>query len=1033
MISYFASLIKKSESDFSTLFIRNGKVSFLIGIAIAILGAFSLSVIPKESQPNIEFGEVVITTPYSGVNASDIDSLITQKIESKVQSITSLDTYSSLSENSISRITLTFDPGTDMTEALSDIRSKVDQATSELPQDLDSDPLITEIDTSQIPFLEIILSGDASPQELGEMGEELKTALEGIKEVSGVNLSSVETEFHVNVKKEKIDALGLSLQDIQNAIRNAHKDTPIGDLEIEGKEYSIRFQGKLKTTEDIAQVPIKTFSLDSSYPQIVTIEDIATVEKNEKARSPILRFSNGTSVHNAISLQVSRSSGADIFRADTEAKKITESFVEKHPTPDIFINYANEGAKVMEEDFQELFQNAVISIGVVLLLIFFFVGFREGWVASLVIPLSFLMTIFALFATGGTMNFMTNFSMILAIGILVDTAIIIVEGASHFLKKGYSPRESALLSFYEFRGPLFSGMATTLVVFFPLFFLPGVLGKFLAYIPITVTFVLTSALFISLFLIPAYSAFFLKKNQKESRFRTKLNQFFDSIMDFYASILMRIIPSQIKKWGLMIGMIGIFIGSFFLPIPFDQFPSEDSDSLNITVEKSIGTPSAETLQTAIQVEKKLLALPETKLIRTEINNHTASIYMELFPMAERKKNNLRTSKQIQFFLDEDFTLFSDADVRVKPQSAGPPVEFPINFRVILSDAEHINTGKEITQTLTQMLKETEGTQGVNNNVEESPGEYRYTINREKAMKLGVSPDMIANTVRTALFGTTVATITKNNQDIDIRVQFPSDKIQTITDLQNIKITPSLPLSELVSVEKREALSKIERYEGDIMFRVSSLVGEGGNATEITEKFSEKIGLLSNTPSSFVNTLPEGIRIQNASESAENADLYASLNIAGVLAILMIFTILVIQFNSFSQPLLILMTILFAQVGVAFGLFITDTPKSLAYILGVISLAGIVVNDAIIMVDKMNKNIRSETFTDRFQAIAEAGKSRFIPVVLTTLTTSAGIIPLIFVDAFWAGLSYTVVFGLSLASFLTLIMIPVGYTLFWKKI
>lgn len=1026
------------KTSFSTFLIKNTKVSFLFGLAIVVMGLFATLVIPKESAPNIEFGVVNITTVYSGVSATDIDSLVTQKIESKISAITSIKKYTSSSSSGISNITAEFRPGVNMVKAVSDVRSKVDEAKNELPSDLDSDPIITEIDSSLTPFLQVILFGEYPAHELSIVAEKLKIDLESLPGVAKVSLSgNQDTEIQVRIDKQKIESLGILIPQVQNAIRSAHSDVPIGDIQINNLEYTLRFQGKLKTLDDVKNVSIANIGTQSS-PKIIFLKDIAVVKESGKSDSDIIsRYGKiGSKSENAVTLSISRTGGQDIFAADQGVRDAVEEFSKQSFLPGMEYDYAAEGVVRMNDDFSNLFQNAGTSVLLVLILLFLFIGLREGLVASLVIPLSFLSTIAVLFFLGKSLNFMTNFAMILALGILVDTAIVMVEGSHHYIQKGMDPKQAALKSFEEFRAPLVSGMATTVVVFLPLFFLPDIMGKYLSYIPVTVTIVLLAALFISLFLITSYSGVLLKKKklhdpsenyiEKKSilkSFRGKIDASFARGINFYKEILLFIIPSRKKKWGMFFIVMLLFFGSFQIPVKFEMFPSADGGSLSISFEKPVGTDVLSTLEPAKILEDEILTYPEVKKVKTLITKNNAEIYVELLTIDERAKKNMRTAKELEEILNTRFQEISKESVQIQGEAKGPPSSSPVGFRVVMKDIEYLDDAKKVTESLTQIVKKEAGTQGVRNTISEIPGEFRFSINREKALKLGINPDSIASMVRTALYGSSVATITREKQDIDIRVQLSEDDIGSIEDVQNFIIAPNIPLSSVVTITKEVALSDISRYDGKLMFKVSAFLTKEGNASEITASVLAKLeaGAL---------PLPNGVSIEDASENADNAALMSSLLGSGIMAIIMIFIILVVQFNSFSQPLLILQTILFAQIGVSLGLYITDTPRSLAFILGVISLAGIVVNDAIIMVDKMNRNIASGEFVDKFNAIASAGASRFIPVVLTTLTTSAGILPLIFVDAFWAGLSYTIFFGLMVSTFLTLFLIPVGYTLFW---
>lgn len=1047
--------------------IRHPKVAFLIGLTLAIWGGLSTLSIPKESAPYIAFGIVNINTVFTGASAIDVDTLITQEIEEKIKNINGVSKYTSVSRNSVSSITLEFEPGQNMTKAVGDIRSKVDEAKPSLPAEINDDPQITEIDSSIEPFLSIILSGDVSPLFLTDTAEDLRDTIENVSDVAAVSINGgKQREIVVSVDQNQVDSLGITLSDITSSIRESHRDTPIGDLEIDGYDYAIRFEGKHKTVEDVRNIVLKD-ARSGDIPSIITLGDVAKVSERPEDNDAIFRFAradeNGTlsPFANAVELSVSRKSRSDILAVDERTKAAVDSFVQSKLPKGITVAYTRQSAEIMRDDYRQVLVSGLQSVVIVMLFIFFFVGVMEGLVASIVIPTTFLVTIGVLGFLGKTLNFMTNFSMILSLGILVDTAIVIVEGAHRFIKMGFSRKEAAILTLSEYRAPLISGILTTVAVFIPLLSLSGILGQYLSFIPVTVIIVLLSSLFISLLLLPSYAAQLLPKSDNEKNpfvsavnpsqkqiifqyFRKKIDALIQGIIRRYAQLLKKILIRRFWRLTLFGGVLFLFFASFRVSIPFELFPQSDQPFLSVSVEMPQGATTSTTFRVAKEVETLVGDEPEVLFVETNVNGNTANISLELLENAIREKQGLRSSMEIEndiFAQTDDIAEKYGASIRAQSAQNGPPSEFPVGFRVVARDKSLIQEAQRVAIEATEILKTIPGTMGVKNDIEQIPGEFRFTVDRRKAIALGISPSSVAETVRTALQGSTAAVINRDGRDIDIVVELGEADIKTVSDIEQLMLYSSrggsIPISEVVQRQRQDALSTLRRNEGDIAFTVSSLLGEGGNAGIITNAFLEKInqGTLS---------VPDGVEIVNAGENEENADLIMDLLRGFVMAILIMFLILVIQFNAFLQPVLILLTILFAQIGVTIGLYITGTPRSLAYILGIIALAGIVVNNAIIMIDQMNRNRKKspensselkeekESKRELASAIVEAGKSRFVPVILTTLTTSAGIIPLIFQDEFWAGLSYTVVFGLLIASALTLFVTPITYFQFERE-
>jgi HAE1 family hydrophobic/amphiphilic exporter-1 len=579
-------------------------------------------------------------------------------------------------------------------------------------------------------------------------------------------------------------------------------------------------------------------------------------------------------------------------------------------------------------------------------------------------------------------------------------------------------------------------------VFIPLLSLPGILGQFLIFIPITVITVLTVALILSLTVLPAYVSVLIpdphQARRKKSRF-PRWNRFGDAfrhwfddrvdrVTESYRSKLEWLLTKRFRRLTAFAVTILLFILSFRIPLPFELFPSGDSPMMSVSLRMPQGTVTEKTQQPTALVENILLRQPEVSRVRSVVSGSAGDLTIELLTNKDRERKGLMTSKELENKWEPLFDSIArryGATVRIGTASMGPPSEAPVAFRVIAEDRNRLPEAEAVTNELTDLIKTIPGTSGVTNNIEKIPGEFRFRVNRERAVALGVIPEQIPGLTRTALKGQTAATIARDGRDIDITVEFDDSGFTTIEELKRLKIyTPAgvgIELGQVIDIEQEDALSAINRQDGDLAFTVSSLVGDGGNAQAITLAAQEKIAALD---------LPAGVAVADAGENQENAGLIFGLLSGLVIAVLLMFLIIVTQFNAFFQPLLILFTILFAQIGVAVGLYLTDTPRSLPYLIGVISLAGIVVNHAIILVDQIN-NLRDRRRESGeadivVPAAVEGGASRILPVVLTTLTTTVGIIPLIFQDAFWEGLSFTIVFGLLFATVLTLFLTPALY-------
>lgn len=1030
------------SSSFFTSLIRLPKVAFFLGIMIAIWGLVSYFSIPKENAPYIAYGIVNISTPYAGVAAADMKDLVTEKIETKIKNITGITSYSSVSSNGLSTITVEFEPDTDMVKAVSDIRSKVAEAKSFLPTDLEQDPIITEIDSTLTPYMTVVLSGKFSPLELYTFAKDLEKSVEKVSGVSKIDITGgAERQIVVRLDKNKMESLGVGIDEIITVLRNTNKDVPIGDFDIADKTYVVRFEGKFVDTTDIENVVVKTLSNQTNENQlsVISLKDIAKVQEEGKDDAIITRFAvQKSSPENAIFLNISRSTSGDIFSVDAATRKKIEEYAAKNFPSDLHVSYANEVLPNIQQSFSEVFQVGYEAIIIVMLIIFLFVGVLEGIISALIIPITVLFTIGILNIMGASLNFMTNFSMILALGILVDNAIVIVQGIYSNIKQGMDAVSAAQKSVEDFKGPLIAGTLTTLAVFLPLLSLPGVLGQYLSFIPITVSIALASSLFIALFLISSYSATLVplfsssqKKTgfiaQKLKDFRNAIDYFIDHI---YGVFLNTILPSRTIRLSLLLGSIFLLYLSSFFPISSEQFPAGDSDRLSVIIEKPVGTIQESVLSSVQDIERLLVSFPETKHITTTIHNEKATIDIELLPKDTREDLGLRTSMEIETEINMVLPRIPNAQAQLSSEQKGPPSDSPVAFRVIAEDRKYMEAAKKVTMDLTTIMNQMDGATGVKHNIKEIPGEFRFSVDREKAMKLGVMPDTIAMTMRSIVNGTTATTVTRSGQDIDVIVRYDTEAIDSLDDFKNIMIRSvsgsQIPLSELVIQTQFNGVQSVFTEDGDTAFTISAFLGlksngDEGNADDITKQFKEHLGEYS---------LPEGVQVIDAGESASNAELNNSLAVGGVAAILLMYFIVFFQFQSFLQPIIILQTILFAQIGVNLGLFLFDIPKSLAYTLGLITLFGIIVNHAIILIDQINKNRNAFgkiiSYEEVISVVVEGCKSRFHPVIMTGIATIAGLVPLLSVDEFWYGLASTIIFGLITATVLIFFVTPATY-------
>lgn len=1024
-------LLERAEKSWMSFFIKKTKVAFLAAMGIAIWGLGSAILIPKESAPQIDYGIITVSTFYDGASAVDIDQLITQEIENEIKNVNDIRKIQSVSRNSSSSITLELEPDADVNKILNDVRSKVDEAKGKLPEDAE-DPQIREINSgNERSLFSVHLAGDFHPALLRDYAEKLTNYLEQFSYIRSTSISGgAEREIFIDLDPLLLEQYKITPLEVRQAIRTTHKDSPIGDLEIGNLEYSLRVQGRHKNAEDIRDIIVKNRASGSQQASI-TVDDLAEVYEKEEDMESLEYYASNESMQrmSTVKITVNKSANTDIFKLDPTIRKQILDFVEKEFGDELQVQFTMEEIEDVRDSYDNVIRSGVSSIIIVIIIIMLFIGVREAFIAGSVIPLTFLSTIAVTNAYGGTLNFMINFSMILALGILVDTAIVIVEGIHEGIKKGFTPKESAMMALEEFKFPLISGMLTTLAVFIPLFTLPGILGKYLSFIPIAVAITLSASLLISLFLVPAIgSVAFSSNTQATTKYRKWFNKIHDKVTEKYKKFLFTKLKSRFWRLGVMYGVLILFIFSMFIPVKFQMFPGDDFDLFQVQVRMPEGTIQEETTNALRPVEEIIYSkVPEMKHMEMTVNDDTADMTVYLYKKDIREERAMRKSIEIANDLRPFFKEFTTYEVNIKEATMGPPVDSPVAIRIITDDANKLALAQEVAEDFKEILKNIPGSDNVKDDLANIPAEMSYRINREEALRRGVNPDDIATVLRSAVSGIKAVTLTRGGREVDVTLRYDPKFIKDFNDIHNIQILNDkgnyISVSQLVDEEIQSALNEIRRADRNIAITISSDLIKDGNALEVTKAFKESLENYE---------LPDGISTEDVGENSENEDLFIALGFGFVIAIFLIFSILVVQFNSFSQPFIIVYTIVMSILGVNVGLYLTDTPRSLAFIIGIISLSGIVVNDAIIMVDRINNLRKKYTEKSLKEIIAFSGSTRLQPIILTTLTTAAGIFPLTFVDKFWAGLAITIMFGLVVASTLTLFVTPAMYYQFTRE-
>lgn len=1057
-------------SWFYGFWVRNYRIGIMAVVLIFLLGFSGIISIPKESSPDIKFWLVSIGTAYVGASPEDIDSLITTRIEKQIKSIQGIDTISSSSRQGFSNIVVTLKAEADTDKLVQQIKDAVSLA--DLPTDA-TDPSVNEISTESQRLFSVFLSHTdkrTSRDILLQRANEIQKKFEGKYNIDTVVIDGSDiSELEVIVHGAKMAALQISPAKVADIIRQYNQSFPIWKFTLDTKSYDFRIEGDVESFEALLKIPVNIADGGA-----IPLGEFATLKRTWKNTSQE-RMNQGENVDMPfVQMTFNKQPRKSVFSTAKEVRKVLEEQVASFG-PEWHIEYGFDLAEVISEDYANLGWNAVQTLILVFGCVFFFIGIKESLIAAISIPLAFLISILTLNWLDLSLNFMTNFSLVLSFGIAIDLTLVIIEETTKKTKLWFSPSMAVLLAINELKLSVISSTAVTLIVFVPMMVLPGIIGKFLSYIPITVFSTLLATLFLalstnsSLFIrIAKNQKWYIKspfvehhmtpdertllaeerkgKEQRPPESQTYRELLLEWIENWYEGTLKWWMDTMFRRRMLIWWPVVLTILSFVFLAPRliggSLFPSDDSPFVFITVSAPPGTEQYALLEKTraewITVEDRITGFPEVKFSTFKFLDNTLSIYVELTPTIERKKLWQRKSKDMEkLFLEKLSPLQTNGlEVAIKSEQNGPPTGSPVSIKLLAEQTNQLPDLKKVVRDFERYLKELPGTKNVNNTSQDSPGEIVMSIYRDRVAAAGLSPLQIYGEISSGARWVKAGSVTIDDEDIDIVVKSDAqyDELNIDQVLSQTLQTQNGPmtLASLVKYEFRNALVEVRRVDGDLTISVESDVREGYKAWDLLIS-------LNNFAASYV--FPEGITFKKWGEFEANRELLIAVATALITSVLLIFVILVFVFNSYSMPLIILYTIILGLLWVNIGLwwvnfFNSSVGYNMPMGIGFISLMGLVVTNAIILIDKINRN--REAGMSPYDMVIDGGKTRMMPQIVTALTTVFGLLPTAFQDAFWGSLSWTVIWWTIIATILTLYSIPAlyynvyGVVKNWKK-
>ncbi len=983
---------------------------------------------PRTEDPEISVPGATVIVIYPGANPVDLEELVATPIEDAVNELDDIKKINTTLREGIAIIGIEFIFGTDSKDKYDEVIQKVNAVKNELPENIHSLETM-QWTTSDVNIMQLALvSETAEFRELNDVAERMK---KDIKKVNGVKKVEIvacpEQEVRVTLDMEKMAQMNISIDKIANAINSNNANIPGGSIDLSGKTFTVKSSGSYDNLEQIRNTIV------SSYRgRIVFLGNIADVDFDYEDRKYYARYLG----KRAIFMTVKQKEGLNVFNVSDKIDKIIELY-KQELQDDIEIIYVFDQAAQVDERIDGFQMNLIKGIILVGLVILLSLGIRSSLIVIIAIPLSIIMGLGAVDVLGFGIQQITIAGLVVALGLLVDNSIVIVENINRFVNMGYTPREAAVKGTSQIGWAIISSTATTILAFIPIVLMPDKSGEFIKSLPVTIIATLTFSLLIALSLSPLIARLIFKpvKNGKST-----------SQKKGFRRLLRRLIEGPYRKsLGFALNNRGLTIITAVIVLGFSVymfqfvgisfFPKAEKPQFMIRVDAPEGTSLDKTDEIAGYIEKVLDTIPDVKFYAANVGHGNPRIYYNIWPkdyaknyaeiFAQLKEYDYEEYNELVSELRDKFRNYPGAKIKIKEFEQGAPMQSPV---MIYIHGEKLDVLRDISEEVEEWVNIQNGSVNVENELSKRKTELHFNINREKAGMLGIPLHVIDKTIRTAVNGITVSKYhNQEGDEYNIVLRMNNDGGIKAEDFSKIYVTSmmdkQIPLKQVATLQFKESPSLISRYNLDRTALITADVRTGYTLDEVMDPVLKKLERF-NFPSGY------GYYIGGEVESRQES--FGGMQIAIIIALISIFAVLVLQFKSFSQPLIIYSAIPFALIGMIWALLITGYTFSFTAFVGLISLVGIVINNSIILIDYTNQlREKGKKISD---ALKEAGETRFTPIILTTLTTIGGLLPITLRGgSLWAPMGWTIIGGLLVSTMLTLIVVPVLYSVFTSKL
>lgn len=1098
--------------------IDNSTSIFIITVLITLAGIFSYQAIPKEQFPDVTVPQIFVTTIYPGASPSDMEQLITKPLEKQLKGLTGVKKITSSSVQDFSNIIVEFNTNLDVTECKQKVKDGVDKAARDLPTDLLDDPTITEFDISEIPIMNINIAGDFDLDRLKEYADKVQDRVEELREITRVDeIGALEKEVQINVDKYKLSAASLTFRDIENALAFENATISAGNVDIGGMTRSVSIRGDFKNIEQI-----KNLVIASQSGAFLYLKDIADVKMSHEKQESFSRLNT----RNVISLNVIKRSGENLIEASDKIKVIVDDMKKNEFPQNLEVSITGDQSRATRVTLHDLINTIVIGFILVTIILMFFMGLTDALFVALSVPLSMCIAFMILPSLGYTLNIIVLFAFLLALGIVVDDAIVVIENTHRIYhdEPNLTIKQAAKKATGEVFLPVLSGTATTLAPFFPLVFWGGIFGKFMHYLPVTVIITLTASLVVAYIINPLFAVWFMGDPVREGKVlnpaKSKRRRIFGisllvlTTLGFYMSgnagvgnfiivcilfsVLYKYVLSKVVKrfqkkgwpyiqnkyagfltwalrhpWSVLTGMVILLFASCGITLTRQSnivlFPKADPNFIFVYLTMPVGTDVNVTDSLTRIMEKKVIEVlgQDNPIVESVITNVALGASEDQFDRAATsnkgkvgvafveysKRNGVRSKDYMDKIRKATKGLIAGAEIVVDQEQGGPPSPKPISIEVRGDDFDKLYATSRMVKHYLDSLA-IPGVEELRSDLIVSKPEINVKIDRDRANREGISTLQIGSEFRTAILGKEATKYRDGEDEIPVVIRLQEDQRENINAVENLNVTfrdmnsgklRSIPIAALADIKFSNTFGGIRRKDQERLVTISS---------NITAEYQPKQTQVIDAVKSAIAQLPkqDGVIVGFEGADAEMIDAFNFLGRSLVISIFIILIILVTQFNSIGKTLIIMTEVIFSIIGVLLGLAIFKMDFVVIMMgVGIVALAGIVVRNGILLVEFTDK-LRAEGH-EVVTAIIEAGRIRMTPVLLTATAAILGLIPLAVgfnIDfgsllthgdpkiyfggdsvAFWGPLSWSIIFGLSFATFITLIILPAMYLVGWK--